>query len=61
MPSKQPSWEGTILAFMVILSVLIGVGYVIALNFGIPVPWFALTIIAFVVALGARFARKERT
>jgi hypothetical protein len=61
MASKQPSWEGTILAFMVILSVLIGVGYVIALNFGIPVPWLALTIIALGIALGARFARKQRT
>jgi uncharacterized membrane protein YfcA len=60
MASKQPSWEGTILAFMVILSVLIGVGYVIALNFRIPVPWLALTIIALGIALGARFARKQR-
>ncbi len=60
MPSKQPSWEGTILAFMVILSVFIGVGYVISLNFRVPVPWLVLVMLALGIALGARFTRRNR-
>lgn len=60
MPRKQPSWEGTILAFMVMLSVFIGVGYVVALNFRTPVPWLALVILALAIALGTRYTRNRQ-
>jgi Flp pilus assembly protein TadB len=54
MPEKSPGWEGTILAFVMIATVLIGVAYSIALVYAIPVPWAILLIIAAIAALWLR-------
>lgn len=58
--SQQPSsWEGTILAFVVILSILIGIGYTIAINFGLPIPWLAIVLVAVAIVYGARHRRRR--
>jgi hypothetical protein len=59
MQPKKPSWEGTILAFMMTLSVLMGSAYVIALNFRLPIPWLALVALAVAIAIGARVHRQR--
>ncbi len=58
MPEKSPGWEGTILAFVMIATVLIGVAYNIALVYAIPVPWTVLLVIAAIAALWLRHRRK---
>jgi Flp pilus assembly protein TadB len=59
MPEKSPGWEGTILAFVMIATVLIGVAYSIALVYATPIPWAILLVIAAIAALWLR--RRGRT
>lgn len=59
MAPKQ-SWEGTILAFVLILTVLMGIGYTIGMTYLISVPWPVLVLIALIGALGLRFYRRSR-
>lgn len=54
MPEQPPGWEGTILAFVVIATVLIGSAYSIALVYDIPTPWTVLLVIAAIAALWLR-------
>ncbi|NWG18727.1 MAG: hypothetical protein HXY39_00210 [Chloroflexi bacterium] len=54
MAPKSPGWEGTILAFVMISTVLIGAAYSIALVYATPVPWLALLVVAAGLALGLR-------
>jgi hypothetical protein len=51
-PARLP-WEGLILTFVMICSVLIGVSYVISINFRVPIPWLAIVVIAVVGTAGA--------
>ncbi len=60
MSEPRGSWEGTILNFVVILSVLMGVAYVLAINFRLPIPWLAIVALAALAAGGVRFARRRR-
>jgi Flp pilus assembly protein TadB len=59
MPEKSPGWEGTILAFVMIATVLIGVAYSIALVYATPIPWAILLVIAAIAAFWLR--RRGRT
>lgn len=60
MPEKSPGWEGTILAFVMIATVLIGSAYGIALVYEIPVPWAILLVVAAIAALWLRRLRRKR-
>jgi hypothetical protein len=59
MRSKQPSWEGSILAFAIIFTVLIGVAYSISSAFRVPIPWLAILIISFISMLALRYIRRQ--
>lgn len=54
MAPESPGWEGTILAFVMIFTVLVGVAYSIALVYATPVPWAVLLVVAAGVALWLR-------
>lgn len=60
MPEPSPGWEGTILAFVAIATVLIGSAYSIALVYETPVPWAVLLVIAAIAALWLRRRRRKR-
>ena len=57
MPTKQPSWEGTILAFAIIFTVLIGTAYGLAVWYHTPIPWLMIIVVSMVCALGLRYIR----
>jgi CDP-diglyceride synthetase len=59
MVPKQ-SWEGTILAFVLILTVLVGIGYTLAMTYLVNIPWPILVLAALLGALGLRFRRRLR-
>lgn len=59
MPEQSPGWEGTILAFIIIATVLIGSAYSVALVYETPVPWTALLLIAAIAALWLRRIRRK--
>ena len=46
MRSRQPGWEGMILAFAMIFTVLLGAVYGFAVVFKFAVPWLLLLILA---------------
>lgn len=54
MPPKSPGWDGTILAFFMIATVLIGAAYSVALVYATPVPWALLLAVAAIAALWLR-------
>jgi hypothetical protein len=57
---SQPSWEGTILAFAMIFTVLLGVVYGVAVVFKFAVPWLAILILSVVATLALRyFGRRQ--
>lgn len=58
MSTKQPGWEGTFLAFAMIFTVLIGLGYVFANFFRFPIPWLAILIGSAAIALALRYLRR---
>ncbi len=60
MDRNPGSWEGTILLFIVLLTVLVGVAYVLAINFSLPVPWLGLFLVALAVTAGVRWSRTRR-
>ena len=60
MQSQQPGWEGTILAFAIIFTVLLGATYGVAVVFKFAVPWLAILIVSIVGALALRFFRRRR-
>jgi antibiotic biosynthesis monooxygenase (ABM) superfamily enzyme len=56
----QPRWEGTILAFAMIFTVLLGVVYGVAGVFKFAVPWLAILILSIAVTLVLRyFGRRQ--
>jgi hypothetical protein len=59
MPKQSPGWEGTVLAFVMIATVLIGSAYGVALAYAIPVPWVVLLVIAAIAALWLRRRGRE--
>lgn len=54
MNQKSPGWEGVILAFVMIATVLIGVAYSVALVYSTPIPWAVLLAVAALAALWLR-------
>ena len=58
MPTKQPGWEGTALAFALIFTVLMGVTYDAAIYSRGPVPWLANLVLALVGAVALRYLRR---
>lgn len=55
MQPKSPGWEGFLLAFAIIFTVLFGLTYVVAEIFLVPIPWLVIALIAAVIAYGLRF------
>ncbi len=58
MQSNQSSWEGTILIFALLFTVLMGVTYGAAIWFRTPIPWFANLVVAMLGALALRYLRR---
>ena len=57
---SQPSWEGTLLAFAMIFTVLLGAVYGVAVVFKFAVPWLAILILSVAAALALRyFGRRQ--
>ena len=59
MRSKQPSWEGSILAFAIIFTVLFGAAYSISNAFRVPIPWLAILIVSLIGMLVLRYVRRQ--
>ena len=59
MQPKQPGWEGPILAFAIMFTVLIGVAYSISAVYRVPIPWLAILIISLVSMLALRYVRRQ--
>ncbi len=57
---SQPSWEGTILAFAMIFTVLLGAVYGVAVVFKFAVPWLAILILSVAAALALRYFGRRR-
>src|SRR5436309_417826 len=60
MCSKQPGWEGTILAFAIIFTVLLGAVYGVAVVFKFAIPWLAILILSLVGTLALRYTQRRR-
>jgi hypothetical protein len=61
MPPQQPRWEGLILAFVMIFTVLLGVVYSIAVVFRFAVPWLAILIASAALTAVLVFLRRRRS
>ena len=58
--SEQPSgWEGTILTFIMIATILIGSAYSVALVYETPVPWALLLFIAAIATFWLHRLRRK--
>jgi hypothetical protein len=59
-PSRQsPEWEIALLTFIILISVFLGVGYVISLNLAVPIPWLAILVVAAALT-GALYTARQR-
>ena len=59
MRPKQPGWEGAILAFAMMFTVLLGTAYSISVVFRVPIPWLAILIISLISMLAFRYRRRQ--
>lgn len=59
MRSQQPGWEGSILAFAIIFTVLIGIAYSLSATYRIPIPWLAILIVSLAGMLALRYIRRQ--
>jgi hypothetical protein len=59
MQSHRPGWEGTILAFAMIFTVLLGAVYAVAIVFRFAVPWLAILVLSIVVTAALRLWRRS--
>lgn len=57
MPSQGPNWEGLILAFAMIFTVLLGVFYGVSMLTRTPVPWLIALVLALALTFGLRYLR----
>jgi hypothetical protein len=55
---QQNSWEGTILAFAITFTILLGVIYILGAMYRIVVPWPLIPLISLAVAFGLRYRRR---
>ena len=60
MSSRKGGWEGYILLFIAIYTVLIGVAYNSAVMYHVPVPWLVILVVSLAVTLGLRYLRRRR-
>jgi len=60
MRSQQPRWEGLILAFAMIFTVLLGSVYGIAVVFKFAVPWLAVLLLSAVATAGLYWWRRRK-
>jgi hypothetical protein len=60
MPTQQPNWEGLLLAFGMIFTVLLGLAYGVSIFFRTPIPWFVILILSFAVTFGLVLLRRRR-
>ena len=60
MQPQQPGWEGTILAFIMIFTVLLGSIYGIAVAFKFAVPWLAILIVSIAATVALYYYRRRR-
>lgn len=60
MPQQDSQWEGLLLAFAMIFTVLLGVAYGVGVLLRIPVPWFATLVAAVVATLGLAYVKRAR-
>jgi hypothetical protein len=60
MPTQQPDWEGPLLAFGGIFTVLLGLSYGVSIYFRTPIPWFVLLIVSLVATLGLSYLRRRQ-
>jgi ABC-type iron transport system FetAB permease component len=60
MQKPQRSWELIFFTWIITFTVLIGCSYVIAINYQLPIPWFALLVIAILITIAAQIARERR-
>ncbi len=60
MSTKQPGWEGALLAFAAIFTVLIGLAYFYSLYFRTPVPWLAIIALSVVATAVLLLVRRRR-
>jgi hypothetical protein len=58
MRSRQPGWEGMILAFVMIFTVLLGAVYAVAIVFRFAVPWLAILILAIIITIALAYFRR---
>ena len=59
MQPQQPRWEGLILAFVMIFTVLLGIVYAAAVVFRIAVPWLAILIVAVIVTIALALRQRR--
>jgi ABC-type iron transport system FetAB permease component len=57
--SQSPEWEIALLTFVILISIFLGVGYVISLSLAIPIPWLAILIVAGLLT-GALYTARQR-
>jgi quinol-cytochrome oxidoreductase complex cytochrome b subunit len=60
MEPKKPGWEGTLLLFFMMYTVLTGISYTLGVTFRTTIPWIAIPVISFAVAFGFRVMRNRR-
>jgi hypothetical protein len=59
MQPQQPGWEGTILAFAIIFTILLGATYSVAIVFKFAVPWLTILALSVIGALVLRYFRRR--
>jgi hypothetical protein len=58
MQSHRPGLEGTILAFALIFTVLLGAVYAVAMVFRFAVPWLAIVLLSIFLTAALRLWRR---
>jgi hypothetical protein len=59
MSINQGGWEGLLLAFAMIFTVLIGLSYVFANFFRFPIPWLAILVGSAAITLALGYVRRR--
>jgi len=60
MPTQQPDWEGPLLAFGGIFTVLLGLSYGASIYFRTPIPWFVILIASLVATFGLSYLHRRQ-